>query len=107
MHRKNGGARVSPLCVLAKMAAIARSKESVSCFDACSNLIPYPCLPWIIDPEPIRVAAYKVPAAVRDKHAKYVRTVRNIRRRFHGTSCSDACNFIIDPQVKTLYLIFA
>lgn len=46
------------------------------------------------------VFALKVPAEVRDKHDKYARTVRNIRRRFHGTSCSDGCNFIVDPQVQ-------
>ncbi|CAM9345382.1 unnamed protein product [Ectocarpus sp. 12 AP-2014] len=46
----------------------------------------------------VRIFRVEVPAEVRDKHDKYARTVRNIRRRFHGTSCSDGCNFIVDPQ---------
>ncbi|CAN0075917.1 unnamed protein product, partial [Sphacelaria rigidula] len=38
----------------------------------------------------------KVPADIREKTKTYKALVGNVRRRFHGTSCSSACNFFFD-----------
>ncbi|CAM9304718.1 unnamed protein product, partial [Laminaria digitata] len=35
---------------------------------------------------------------VREKHDAYARDIGNPRRRFHGTSCSDECNFFFNLE---------
>lgn len=42
----------------------------------------------------------QVPADIRRKTKQYQEEVKNVRRRFHGTSCSDSCNFFADLMVR-------
>ncbi|CAM9976685.1 unnamed protein product [Ectocarpus fasciculatus] len=49
----------------------------------------------------VRIFSIQVPLEVRDKHEQYKRmVVVNLRQRFHGTSCNEGCNFMVDPQVE-------
>ncbi|CAM9472315.1 unnamed protein product [Ectocarpus sp. 13 AM-2016] len=56
---------------------------------------------WV-KPEPVggvsveKIFTVEVPADVRRKTKSYEKTVGNVRRRFHGTSCSTKCNFFVD-----------
>eukprot|EP00904_Undaria_pinnatifida_P004166 jgi/Undpi1/13750/HiC_scaffold_9.g03403.m1 len=43
-----------------------------------------------------RIFKVEVPKVVNHKHVEYKETKTNTRRRFHGTSCSDECNFFVD-----------
>ncbi|CAM9699673.1 unnamed protein product [Scytosiphon promiscuus] len=43
-----------------------------------------------------RIFKIQVPNDVHEKHKAYAATMTNPRRRFHGTSCSDACRFFVD-----------
>ncbi|CAM9267091.1 unnamed protein product, partial [Hapterophycus canaliculatus] len=43
-----------------------------------------------------RILKIQVPNDVRQKHEAYEPTIHNMRRRFHGTSCSEACRFFVD-----------
>lgn len=45
----------------------------------------------------------QVPKDVNHKHVEYKETKTNTRRRFHGTSCSDECNFFVDLKVSCAY----
>lgn len=47
----------------------------------------------------------QVPGEVQQKHKAYRETMTNTRRRFHGTSCSDACQFFVDLKVNCKYLL--
>ncbi|CBN80078.1 TPR repeat-containing protein [Ectocarpus siliculosus] len=50
----------------------------------------------------VRIFSIQVPLEVHDKHELYKRmVVVNLRQRFHGTSCNDGCNFMVDPQGAT------
>lgn len=42
----------------------------------------------------------QVPADILKDHEEYVAMVGNVRRRFHGTSCSNACQFFVDLRVS-------
>lgn len=46
----------------------------------------------------------QVPVDIREMTKGYHEVVSNVRRRFHGTSCSDACNFFVDLQVRYFVL---
>eukprot|EP00752_Nemacystus_decipiens_P006890 g6189.t1 len=43
-----------------------------------------------------RIFKIQVPGEVQQKHKAYRDTMTNTRRRFHGTSCSDDCQFFVD-----------
>lgn len=43
----------------------------------------------------------QVPGEVYQKHKAYEQVVNNTRRRFHGTSCSQACQFFVDLKACT------
>ncbi|CBN75172.1 conserved unknown protein [Ectocarpus siliculosus] len=43
-----------------------------------------------------RIFKVQVPGDVRQKHKVFEEATNNTRRRFHGTSCSDACRFFMD-----------
>ncbi|CAM9848754.1 unnamed protein product [Pylaiella littoralis] len=43
-----------------------------------------------------KIFTVEVPADIRRKTKAYERIVGNVRRRFHGTSCSPQCNFFVD-----------
>ncbi|CAM9711233.1 unnamed protein product [Ectocarpus sp. 4 AP-2014] len=46
-----------------------------------------------------RIFSIQIDPAVRNKHYRYKLTVSvNPCRQFHGTSCSERCNFIVNPQ---------
>ncbi|CAB1105918.1 unnamed protein product [Ectocarpus sp. CCAP 1310/34] len=46
-----------------------------------------------------RIFSIQIDPAVRNKHDRYKLTVSiNPRRQFHGTSCNEKCNFIVNPQ---------
>ncbi|CAM9387144.1 unnamed protein product [Ectocarpus sp. 8 AP-2014] len=50
----------------------------------------------------VRIFSIQVPLEVHDKHETYKRMVMvNLRQRFHGTSCNEGCNFMVDPQGAT------
>lgn len=42
----------------------------------------------------------QVPGEVQQKHKAYRGTMTNTRRRFHGTLCSDECQFFVDLRVR-------
>lgn len=44
---------------------------------------------------------HKVSLLMRIKHVDYKRRFRNLVERFHGTSCDEGCNFMVDPQVNS------
>ncbi|CAN0375556.1 unnamed protein product, partial [Ectocarpus sp. 12 AP-2014] len=43
-----------------------------------------------------RILEVKVPADIYGKYVNYKQAKGNVRRRFHGTSCSARCNFFVD-----------
>eukprot|EP00903_Cladosiphon_okamuranus_P013691 g12749.t1 len=43
-----------------------------------------------------RMFKIKVPEDIRRKTARHMTQVGNVKRRFHGTSCSDMCTFFVD-----------
>ncbi|CAM9540842.1 unnamed protein product [Ectocarpus sp. 12 AP-2014] len=43
-----------------------------------------------------RILEVRVPADIYGKYTNYKQAKGNVRRRFHGTSCSARCNFVID-----------
>ncbi|CAM9153406.1 unnamed protein product [Ectocarpus sp. 12 AP-2014] len=50
----------------------------------------------------VRIFSIQVPHGVRDMHEHYKRmVVVNLSQRFHGTSCNEGCNFMVDPQGAT------
>ncbi|CAM9635701.1 unnamed protein product [Ectocarpus sp. 12 AP-2014] len=50
----------------------------------------------------VRIFSIQVPHEVRDMHEQYKRmVVVNLSQRFHGTSCNEGCNFMVDPQGAT------
>lgn len=42
----------------------------------------------------------QVPADIYGKYVNYKQAKGNVRRRFHGTSCSARCNFFVDLKVS-------
>ncbi|CAM9949773.1 unnamed protein product, partial [Ectocarpus fasciculatus] len=47
-------------------------------------------------PRVLRILEVKVPAHIYRNYVGYKKTKGNVRRRFHGTSCSPQCNFFVD-----------
>ncbi|CAM9505830.1 unnamed protein product [Ectocarpus sp. 4 AP-2014] len=45
-----------------------------------------------------RIFSIQVSREVRDKHERYKGMFGNLCQRFHGTSCDEGCNFMVDPQ---------
>ncbi|CAN0163900.1 unnamed protein product [Ectocarpus sp. 12 AP-2014] len=45
-----------------------------------------------------RIFSIQVSREVRDKHERYKGKFGNLCQRFHGTSCNEGCNFMVDPQ---------
>lgn len=44
--------------------------------------------------------APQVPEDIRQKTGRHMEKVGNVKRRFHGTSCSDMCTFFVDLRVR-------
>ncbi|CAM9994410.1 unnamed protein product [Ectocarpus fasciculatus] len=53
---------------------------------------------WVKPGVPLvrRILEVKVPADIYGKYVNYKQAKGNVRRRFHGTSCSSRCNFFVD-----------
>ncbi|CAM9168974.1 unnamed protein product [Ectocarpus sp. 8 AP-2014] len=45
-----------------------------------------------------RIFSIQVSRKMRDKHERYEGRFGNLCQRFHGTSCNEGCNFMVDPQ---------
>ncbi|CBJ32325.1 conserved unknown protein [Ectocarpus siliculosus] len=46
----------------------------------------------------VRIFSIQVSREVREKHERYKGKFGNLCQRFHGTSCNEGCNFMVDPQ---------